>query len=116
VLKPGGYAACYVGDSYEKGAGPTKGFHPIGLELFALLANRFEPVDHIAVTRHNKQLAMGNHRAAAEAGNFYLRGFHHLMIFWKPGPDATRLHGRHLPGAAPAPKPRKPDQRKRKRR
>jgi len=59
---------------------------------------------------------MGNHRAAAEAGNFYLRGFHHLMIFWKPGPDATRLHGRHLPGAAPAPKPRKPDQRKRKRR
>ena len=117
VLKPGGYAVCYVGDSYEKGSGPTKGFHPIGLELFALLANRFEPVDHIAVTRHNKQLAMGNHRSAAEEGNFYLRGFHHLMIFWKPGPDATRLHGRHLPGAATPPKKAaKPDQRRRRKR
>jgi len=111
VLKPGGYAATYVGDSYEKGTGPTKGFHPIGLELFALMANRFEPIDHIVVTRHNKQLSMGNHRMAAEDGNFYLRGFHHLMIFWKPGPDAARLHGRHLPGAASEDKPAKPDQR-----
>ncbi len=112
VLKPGGYAACYVSDSFEKGSGPTKGFHPIGLELFSLMANRFDAVDMVAVTRHNKTLQMGNHRMSAEEGNFYLRGFNYLMIFWKPGPQETRLHGKHLPDEAPPPPKAKPDQRK----
>ena len=81
VLKPGGYMALYVSDSYVH---PGK-FHPIGFELFALLRQRFEPVDIISVTRHNKTLEMGNYRKAAEEGNFFLRGFNYLFIMKKNG-------------------------------
>jgi hypothetical protein len=42
-----------------------------------------EPVDVIAVVRHNKTLDMGNYRAAAEDGNFFLRGFNYLFIMRK---------------------------------
>jgi len=71
--------ALYVSDSYVHG----KGFHPIGFELFALLRARFEPVDIIAVTRHNKTLEMGNYRKAAEEENFFLRGFGYLFVMRK---------------------------------
>ena len=60
-----------------------KGFFPIGFELFARLQKRFEPVDVVAVTRHNKTLDMGNYRKAAEEGNFFLRGFNYLFILRK---------------------------------
>jgi DNA modification methylase len=82
VLKPGKHMALYVSDSYvhDKGKGE---FHPIGFELFALLRKRFEPVDIIAVTRHNKTLEMGNYRKAADEGNFFLRGFNYLFIMRK---------------------------------
>jgi len=106
VLKPGGYMALYVSDSYVKG----KAFHPIGFHLFANLVDHFEPVDIVSVTRHNKTLAMGNYRMAAEEGNFYLRGFNYLFIMHKPvassasGCVARRgkvpvkpYHGSHLP-------------------
>jgi adenine-specific DNA-methyltransferase len=42
-----------------------------------------EPVDIVAVTRHNKTLQMGNYRKAAEEGNFFLRGFNYLFIMRK---------------------------------
>ncbi len=84
VLKPDRYMALYVGDSFVKGTGPTKGFFPIGIELFLMLRKRFTPIDQIAVVRHNKTLEMGNYRKAAEEGNFFLRGFHHLFIMHKP--------------------------------
>jgi hypothetical protein len=75
--------ALYVADSYVHG----QGFHPIGFELFARLRNQgFDPVDIIAVTRHNKTLEMGNYRKAAQDGNFYLRGFNYLFILQKPAP------------------------------
>ena len=80
ILKPGKYMGLYVSDSFVKG----KGFYPLGFELFALLKNRFTPVDVVAVTRHNKTLDMGNYRAAAEEGNFFLRGFNYLFIMQKP--------------------------------
>jgi adenine-specific DNA-methyltransferase len=80
VLKPDRFMALYVSDSFVKGGG----FYPIGFELFALLRKRFEPVDIISVVRHNKTLEMGNFRAAAEEGNFYLRGFNYLFIMHKP--------------------------------
>lgn len=76
VLKPGRHLGLYVSDSYVH---PGK-FHPIGFELFALLRQRFEPVDIVSVTRHNKTLEMGNYRKAAEEGNFFLRGFNYLFI------------------------------------
>jgi adenine-specific DNA-methyltransferase len=76
VLRPGKHMALYVSDSFVKG----KGFFPIGFELFGLLKKYFEPVDIVSVVRHNKTLNMGNYRAAADEGNFFLRGFNYLFI------------------------------------
>ncbi|MGF1632974.1 MAG: TRM11 family SAM-dependent methyltransferase [Phycisphaerae bacterium] len=84
VLKPGGHLGVYVSDSYVH-KGLDKGFHPIGVVLFgSLLRAGWEPVEHVAVTRHNKTLAMGNYRKAADEGNFFLRGFNHLLVVRKP--------------------------------
>jgi DNA modification methylase len=80
ILKPDRYAAVYVSDSFVKG----KGFFPIGFELFERARKLFTPVDVISVVRHNKTLEMGNYRKAAEEGNFYLRGFNYLLLFYKP--------------------------------
>src|SRR2546429_1734972 len=82
ILRPNCHMALYVSDSFVKG----KGFFPIGFELFSRLRQHFEPVDIIAVTRHNKTLEMGNYRKAAEDGNFFLRGFNYLFIMYK-APD-----------------------------
>jgi DNA modification methylase len=79
ILRPGKHMALYVSDSFVKG----EGFFPIGFELFSLLRKKFEPVDIISVVRHNKTLEMGNYRAAAEEGNFFLRGFNYLFIMKK---------------------------------
>lgn len=79
LLKPGRHMAVYVSDSYIKG----QGFYPIGFELFARLRQFFEPVDIIAVVRHNKTLQMGNYRKAADEGNFFLRGFNYLFVMRK---------------------------------
>jgi DNA modification methylase len=79
VLRPGAHMGLYVCDSFVKG----KAFLPIGYELFALLRKYLEPVDIVTVVRHNKTLEMGNYRAAAEEGNFFLRGFNYLFIMRK---------------------------------
>lgn len=82
VLRPGRYLAVYVCDVWKRRA-----FVPIGARFASQLVERFEPVDHVAVVRKNKDLEKGNyHKAAAESG-FYLRGFQHLLIFRKPGPE-----------------------------
>jgi len=79
ILRDRRYLAVYVSDSFKKGAP----FGALGAELFGLLRKRFRPVDHIAVVRGNRTLEKPNfHRAAAE-GNFFLRGFNHLLIFKK---------------------------------
>ena len=81
LLKPAKHLGLYVSDSYVHG----QAFHPIGFELFQRMRKvGFEPVDIIAVTRHNKTLEMGNYRKAAEEGNFFLRGFNYLFIMRKP--------------------------------
>jgi len=79
ILRPGHYTAMYVSDSFVKG----EGFYPMGFELFGRLRKFFEPVDIVAVVRHNKTLEMGNYRKAAEEGNFFLRGFNYLFIMLK---------------------------------
>jgi DNA modification methylase len=89
ILKPGRHMALYVSDSYVH-SGQGKGFWPIGFELLSLLRRRFEPVDIIAVTRHNKTLEMGNYRMAAERENFFLRGFNYLFIMRKAEASAAR--------------------------
>ncbi|MBS0187490.1 MAG: class I SAM-dependent methyltransferase [Planctomycetes bacterium] len=86
VLKPGKYMALYVSDSYSK-PGPnarSTGFAPIGFELFAMMREALQPVDIIAVVRHNQKLQRGNWHKAAEEGNFFLRGFNYLFIMRKP--------------------------------
>ncbi len=42
----------------------------------------------VSVVRHNKSLEKGNFHMAAEAGNFFLRGFNYLFIARKPVPVA----------------------------
>ena len=80
VLRSGKVLALYVSDSYVH---PGK-FYPIGFDLFARMTKvGFSPIDIVAVTRHNKTLAMGNYRKAAEEGNYFLRGFNHLFIVAK---------------------------------
>lgn len=91
LLKPGRVLGVYVSDSYVH-KGQNKGFWPIGFELFGFLLRRgFEPVDIVAVTRHNKTLEMGNYRMAAEKENFFLRGFNYLLIVRKPEAPVRHL-------------------------
>jgi len=91
VLRDRRYLALYVSDSFKKG----RPFVGIGARAFALLERRFRPVDHVAVVRGNRTLEKpGWHRAAAE-GNYFLRGFNHLLIFKK---EASRAPER--PGSA----------------
>ncbi len=80
VLKPDRYLGLYVSDSYIN---KKKKFMPIGFELFCILQRYFEPVDIIAVVRHNKTLEQGNYRKAAAEENFFLRGFNYLFIMHK---------------------------------
>ncbi|MCX7935736.1 MAG: DNA methyltransferase, partial [Planctomycetota bacterium] len=80
ILRRDRYLAVYIADSYSK----RGGFIPVGFKIFNLLCRRFHPIDIIAVVRRNQTLHLGNYRAAAEEGNFYLRGFHYLFIFYRP--------------------------------
>ena len=89
VLKPGGHLALYVSDSWKKRGGraagePVGSFAPIGFTLFMILSEVLEPIDHICVVRGNAKLGRGNWHAAAREQGFLLRGFNHLMVFWKP--------------------------------
>jgi DNA modification methylase len=68
VLRPGRHVAVYVCDVWKR-----KAFTPIGAVLCLLLAERFEPVDHVAVVRRNKDLQKGNYHKAAEETGFLLR-------------------------------------------
>ena len=79
VLKSRRYMAVYVSDSFKKG----RPFIPIGFELFSLLRQRFQPVDIIAVVRHNRTLKRNHWHTAAIEGNYFLRGFNYLLIMKK---------------------------------
>jgi DNA modification methylase len=85
VVKPGGYVALYVQDSFAKG----RPFAPLGFELFLRLAVLFEPVDIVCVTRHNKKLKRNHWHTSAIEGNFFLRGFNYLFIVQKPTNEAV---------------------------
>jgi adenine-specific DNA-methyltransferase len=76
VLKDRRFLAVYVCDYYSK----KEGFVPTGAKLSALMAQYFVMMDHVAVVRHNKSLKKGQYHKAAEEGNFFLRGFNHLLI------------------------------------
>jgi DNA modification methylase len=80
VLKRERYLAVYVHDSFEKG----KPFMPIGYRLFEILSRRLVPVDAIAIVRNNRTLLRNHFHTAAVEHNYYLRGFGHLLVFYKP--------------------------------
>ncbi len=79
ILRDRRYLALFVSDTFKK----KQGFVSIGARLSASLSQRFRAVDHISVVRGNRKLEKpAFHKAAAE-GNFFLRGFTHLLIFKK---------------------------------
>ena len=80
VLRNRRYLAVYVSDSFEK----KKGFVPIGMRLGADLSSRgLRPIDHVSVVRGNRKLEKPAFHKAAADGNFFLRGFQHLLVFKK---------------------------------
>lgn len=79
VLRDRRYLALYVQDSFKKG----RGFSSIGAELYVMGRRRFRPIDHVAVVRGNRKLEKPRFHKAAAEGNFFLRGFNHLLIFKK---------------------------------
>ena len=87
VLRDRRYLAVYCSDTYKH----KRGFVGIGARLAALLEKRFKAIDHVAVVRGNRNLEKpAFHKAAAE-GNFFLRGFNHLLIFKKErGPERAK--------------------------
>jgi DNA modification methylase len=83
VMKPGRYMALYVSDSWRN----KKPFCPIGFRLFGIMCRYFEPVDIIAVVRHNKTLKRNHYHTEAVKGNYFLRGFNYLFIMRKALPE-----------------------------
>lgn len=85
VLRPGRHAALYVSDSRRDAGGRPGGeFIPIGFELFAMLRERFEPVDIVAVVRRNAKLEAPGRRRRARETDALDRGFNYLFIMRKP--------------------------------
>jgi DNA modification methylase len=76
ILRKGGVLGALVCDHHVK----KEGFTPIGFRTFGILSRRFEPLDVVAVVRHNRTLDQGNYHEAAREGNFFLRGFNYLFI------------------------------------
>ncbi|MEE8468223.1 MAG: DNA methyltransferase [Planctomycetota bacterium] len=79
VLRDRRYLALFVSDTFKK----KQGFVDIGVRLASMLSERFRPVDHVAVVRGNRKLEKPAFHTAAAKGNFFLRGFTHLLIFKK---------------------------------
>ena len=102
ILKNRRYFGYYVCDYYSR----RKGFVPIGMRSMALMLQYFEVVDHICVQRHNRTLEIPRWRKAARDGNFFLRGFNHLIVAKKQldeGVSAPEAKPRH---------PKRPSQRR----
>mgnify|MGYP001585169965 CR=1 FL=1 len=86
VLRDRRYLAVYVSDTFDK----KKGFVSLGARLYAQLAQRFRPIDHVCVVRGNRTLERPNYHRSAADENFFLRGFNHLLIFKKERAPARR--------------------------
>lgn len=77
VLRDRRYLALYAQDTFKK----KRGFVPIGMRLAVQLSRHFRMVDHVAVVRGNRKLEKPAFHKAAVEGNFFMRGFNHLLIF-----------------------------------
>lgn len=79
ILADRRYLALFVSDSFKR----KRGFVPIGARFSGMLEQLFRPVDHVAVVRGNRKLEKPRFHTAAAEGNFFLRGFNHLLLFKK---------------------------------
>lgn len=79
ILRDRRFLAVYVSDTFKK----KRGFVGIGAEFYGRLAERFRPIDHVAVVRGNRKLERPRYHKVAAEENFFLRGFNHLLIFKK---------------------------------
>ena len=82
TLRPGGILAWVISDEYRHGT-----FTPVGVRLYRVLEDLFEPVDVVClVRRHDRSLnPLWEHRARKYG--FFLRGFKYLYILRK-SPEA----------------------------
>ena len=78
TLKPGKHVAWVISDEYRQGR-----FTPVGFRIFDLLRERFEPVDIVALVRHNDSGSNPMWEHVARKRNFLLRGFKYLFIMRK---------------------------------
>ena len=101
ILKPGRYMGLFVSDSFKK----KKPFMPIGFRLFSIMERYLEPVDIVAVVRHNRTLKRRHFHTEAVSGNYYLRGFNYLFIMRKVK-EERELPPRRVPQGRPRPKQR----------
>lgn len=85
VLKPGKVIGWLIGDQWVK-----KKFTPVGFKIYNILAQHFEPVDLICVTRRNQSSNTRIWHYRAEKFNFFLRGFKYLIIAKKPEDNQNR--------------------------
>ena len=79
VLRDRRYLAVFVSDTFER----KRGFVPIGARMTVMLSSRFRPVDHLTVVRGNRKLEKPHFHKAASEGNYFLRGYTHLLLFKK---------------------------------
>lgn len=83
VLRPDGILAWIISDEYRHGV-----YTPVGFRLLGVLSKSFDPIDTVALVRHNDRSAspMWEHRARRY--NFFLRGFKFLFILKRPSREA----------------------------
>lgn len=79
VLKPGKVLAWLIGDQWVK-----RRFTPVGLKVYQMLTQFFEPVDIVCVVRRGQSSHTGLWHYRAKKHNFFLRGFKYLLIMRKP--------------------------------
>ena len=79
ILKQGKIVGWLIGDQWVK-----RKFTPVGLKIYNMLRDDFEPIDIICVTRRNQSSHNGIWHYRAKKFNFYLRGFKYLIIMKKP--------------------------------
>jgi adenine-specific DNA-methyltransferase len=85
VVRKGGIVAVFVSDVQK-----ADRFFPLGFELFALLAKRFTPVDHVVVARRGAKVESERALRQGAFGPRMQRGFSHLLIF-KNDREAARV-------------------------
>jgi len=104
ILRPDHHMALYCSDSFQLG----KPFCPIGFELFGLLRRRFDPVDIVAVVRHNRTLKRSHYHSEAIKGNYFLRGFNYLFIMKKAAHRREKATPPRPKGHSKGPRSRNP--------